>query len=275
MELKKSIVYIDAFGNQHDALVIAINQMHEGVISVAYVGDGGRFGAEPLKFAFDIQHMSARSEMTTVQVSDKENPAHLAAFPDGVKQGNPKLPTYHLNCWKEPDEEHKALPSDHPAFDHPYDFPKADEHGYFPVKSRPEFEADQVAHLRMGAATESLPSGADLDAVDAEEETKRATTPVQSQVPDYGDLRKQLNDYSSTFYGPHGCDVCSGTVIRRALEQGGEMYEERDPNLGPPRYAPHLHKSPSKIKEADVATQLDRAGDAPLGAQGEADPPVQ
>lgn len=62
--------------------------------------------------------------------------------------------------------------------------------------------------------------------------------PVQSQTPDYADLRKQLNDYKSTFYGPHRCDGCGMyDVIRKAYDQGAESWEGSRPN--PRVYIPH------------------------------------
>lgn len=44
---------------------------------------------------------------------------------------------------------------------------------------------------------------------------------------DYFDLRRTLNDFDSNFYGPHDCPHCRVTVVRKAMEQGGEYYEER------------------------------------------------
>jgi hypothetical protein len=60
--------------------------------------------------------------------------------------------------------------------------------------------------------------------------------PVQSQKPDYSTLRKQLNDYESTFYGPHCCEGCGRyDVVRKAFEQGADSWEG---NEGEP-YSPH------------------------------------
>ena len=55
---------------------------------------------------------------------------------------------------------------------------------------------------------------------------------ICSTSPDYLTLRKQLDDFKSTFYGPHYCPGCSpvlrNMVITRAKEQGGQSYEWSD-----------------------------------------------
>lgn len=134
-----------------------------------------------------------------------------------------------------------------------------------PVVSDEEAEklaAELERELRDGGvAIPGLPgpSAADLDAVVAEQRAAEATSgaadlgkgagevPVQAQTPDYKDLRDQIDDHASTFYGPHACPGgCDQLVIRRAVEQGGEIYSERDPNLGPPRYELHFCKPAEK-----------------------------
>lgn len=62
----------------------------------------------------------------------------------------------------------------------------------------------------------------------------------QSQTPDYKELRDQIDDHVSALYGPHACSACGKTIIKRAIEAGGEEFEERDPATGPPRYQPHV-----------------------------------
>jgi hypothetical protein len=61
---------------------------------------------------------------------------------------------------------------------------------------------------------------------------------------DYPFLRKQLNDYTSTFYGPHACHRCTVLIIKQAVEQGGDEYE-CDSTPGSPafysRHEPHCY----------------------------------
>jgi len=83
---------------------------------------------------------------------------------------------------------------------------------------------------------------------------------------DYPELRKQLNDYESTFYGPHPCAVCGRTIMRQAIEQGAAEYEERDPNLGPPQYQPHVHaESKPSGADLDKAAEDEKAKAATAG----------
>ena len=46
-----------------------------------------------------------------------------------------------------------------------------------------------------------------------------------TEPTDYPDLRKQLNDDQSTFYGPHQCVGCYKEIIKKAFEEGAEAYE--------------------------------------------------
>jgi len=60
---------------------------------------------------------------------------------------------------------------------------------------------------------------------------------------DYPELRKQLNDYKSTFYGPHQCEGCGVyDVIRKAHRQGGESWESSrsDPHVYIPHHCTHV-----------------------------------
>lgn len=294
METKKqdAVVYIDGYGREHDALVTAVNEREQGYVTLVYV-DVNAPEPENVKKLFDIAHVLHAS---------KQEP-------------NPELPSYDVNAWKQRGELHRALPEDHPAFDHPFLPAKVDEAGNVIPIDRPKTVAEAQAHQdamvkrmgidapakvdefsqpkpvlvsagpdldRVAAFLQSrgyaikdchtaakfldslqpheaagfkqefsawcatyqapeqpgLPSVEDLDS-DAEEYKIKAATVPQSQTPDYHELRAQLNDYHSTFYGPHECE-CEATpilVIRRALEQGGEMWARRD---GPPHYELHV-----------------------------------
>jgi hypothetical protein len=46
------------------------------------------------------------------------------------------------------------------------------------------------------------------------------------KVEDYPVLRKQIGDYHSIFYGPHGCEGCGVVIVKQALEQGANSWEE-------------------------------------------------
>jgi hypothetical protein len=157
MHKGKPIIYIDGLGREHEASVVDINQLHPGFITVGYFAEDG----DTIK-VYDIPHMSHESRQNVVTVLDKNNRP--------VQQGNPDLPTYPVHCWKERDEEHKALPSDHPAFDHPHKLPEFDQDGARIPIARPEYEAD--------IAASRVPSGADLDAVAAEAKAAEDTTPA-------------------------------------------------------------------------------------------------
>ena len=68
---------------------------------------------------------------------------------------------------------------------------------------------------------------------------QKAPTPEHAQRPDYPTLRKQINDYASTFYGPHTCEGCGRyDIVRKAFEQGGESWES-PVKSGDGTYRPH------------------------------------
>jgi hypothetical protein len=54
---------------------------------------------------------------------------------------------------------------------------------------------------------------------------------------DYAELRKQINDFESTFYGPHGCEHCGVEVVRMAREQGYHAFTV--PKGEETKYKPH------------------------------------
>lgn len=55
----------------------------------------------------------------------------------------------------------------------------------------------------------------------------RSTTEIiaSGKQIDYPELRSAIDDFNSTFYGPHDCPHCGLEVVRRAMEQGGEYFE--------------------------------------------------
>lgn len=150
MHKSKHVMFVDGLGKEHSALVTAINGLHPGYVTLVYVDESAP-DADNLKKVYDIPHMELK-------------PA----------ESNSSLPSYDFNCWKEVDEEHKALPSDHPAFDHPFAGPAKDEEG-IPLP-RPEYEAELAAH-------QAKPSADDLDAIAAEDEAKKATNGKKNPKP--------------------------------------------------------------------------------------------
>jgi hypothetical protein len=198
----KPIIYLDGHGKEHEANVIEANQRHPGYVTLAYFDASGN----PVKL-FDVPHMEHESRADIQTVKDR--------FGNDVQQGNPDLPHYDINCWKEYGEDSKPLPADHPAFDHPWKQPEYDQAGNRIPVVRTEYEKDIAEHraryapsaegepaaLEVGSKTYSdgttvtgvlplpnlspaqqdaldgKPSGADLDAVAADQAAKDATTP--------------------------------------------------------------------------------------------------
>lgn len=55
---------------------------------------------------------------------------------------------------------------------------------------------------------------------------------------DYKALRKQINDFESTFYGPHSCGSCGAMIVKMAVEQGGHAFTVPAESAG--KYRPHV-----------------------------------
>lgn len=66
-----------------------------------------------------------------------------------------------------------------------------------------------------------------------------------SMPTDYLDLRRQIGDFRSTFYGPHKCQWCDATVIKQAAEQGGVPWVLIE---GESKYM--VHREPVKVTHA-------------------------
>lgn len=65
-----------------------------------------------------------------------------------------------------------------------------------------------------------------------------STVPASVAGNNYSELRAQLGDQVSTFYGPHGCSGCGELIVKRAIEQGGEAFTF--PKLPGDKYEPHI-----------------------------------
>jgi hypothetical protein len=134
-----AVIYVDVRGAEHDALVRAVNNFHEGYVDLVYV-DADAPEGDNVKTVFSVPHMDDESK----------------------KEPNPTLPQIHLNVWKEHYRVHGEPAPDHPIFDSPYEEKQKDEFGKPLVKERPEYEAQVTAHKESQTG---LPSGEDLDAV--------------------------------------------------------------------------------------------------------------
>jgi hypothetical protein len=161
-----NVIYIDGLGKERNASVVDVNPMHPEFATLGYFDQDGNS-----QKVFDVPHFTheSRQEVRTVKAS-------TFGAPDTV-EGNPDIPTFHVNCWKLAGEKHNPLPSDHPAFDHPFKQPDLDQNGKPIPVVRTEYERVVAEHRgKLAAATNSatgLPSGDDLDK--AAEEDKAAT----------------------------------------------------------------------------------------------------
>lgn len=127
-KLNDVVIYVDRKGVAHNALVLQPDT--DEIISLIYVTADG-----VAKTEFGVHHKSS----------------------DAKRENNPNVPEYILNCWKEKDEDHPAIPVDHPMFDHPFELKTKDEAGRVIQKPRPLTQAaidEHVAHL---GATETAP----------------------------------------------------------------------------------------------------------------------
>jgi hypothetical protein len=131
MKKAQSVIYCDTKGLEHEALVFATNPFNPSYVSLVYI-DESKPDANNRVEKFDVQHM------------------------DEIKEANPDLPTYHLNCWKETYAWSKELPPDHPAYDHPHQKTHDEQGQRIPV-ARPAYDADIEAH--QGSQQYAVPMG--------------------------------------------------------------------------------------------------------------------
>lgn len=155
MHKTEPVIYIDPFGKEHVALVFAAKRKstyrdRNGVEHTLFT---------PVDQGTDDCLVSGIYIDATAPESDNLKRFYdVVHFTDPSKEEtNPALPTYEVNAWKELGEEHSALPSDHPAFDHPFhrEFER-DEKGNFKLDAngnkilkqppRPEYDAHVAEH---------------------------------------------------------------------------------------------------------------------------------
>jgi hypothetical protein len=150
------VVYVDGLGREHEALVTAVNGLHPGLVTLVFV-DVNAPEPENVKKIFDVAHMSQ------------------------ITEPNPDLPNYQVNCWKEFYENHRALPADHPAFDHPAKAAEYDEQGARIMPERPLTMADVMAHQK--AATPEVEPD-DPEVLDAENNHGQGVYPLLDLPPE-------------------------------------------------------------------------------------------
>jgi len=69
-------------------------------------------------------------------------------------------------------------------------------------------------------------------------------SPQVGTYVDYLELRKQIGDWTSIFYGPHSCSRCGEMIIKKAVEQGGTEFSM--PEVGRNYYVTHVCTLPMK-----------------------------
>lgn len=136
MHKGKSVIYVDSLGKAHDALVRAVNVMHPGFVTVAYV-DEKADERDNVVVVYDVPHKDDESR-ADVRMVIADGPTSLRGT--AIAEGNPDLPHFDINVWMERDEEHTPLPADHPAFDHPWKQPELDQQGNRIPVVRTEYE---------------------------------------------------------------------------------------------------------------------------------------
>jgi hypothetical protein len=133
-----------------------------------------------------------------------------------------------------------------------------------PIKSEPpigfkcpDCNSDSRSQRLFVPRDKTIPRGCLTRMLFTPENSERCTHEcheIQAVVPvDYLDLRRQLNDFESTFYGPHpcsrGCDaICASPfIIRQSEEHGGAAFEWDPVDK---KYVTHWHRKAEAIGDA-------------------------
>lgn len=148
-----AVIYVDGLGREHEALVTAINGLHPSNVSMVYV-DPKAEERDNLVRVYDVAH---KDDETKQDVREVRANGPNAPSPT-VIDGNAGLPHYDVHCWKEYDEEHKPLPEDHPAFDHPFGVPEKDQAGNRIPVVRTEYERQIEQHRAESGYVPPAPS---------------------------------------------------------------------------------------------------------------------
>lgn len=156
VEKQEHVIYVDGLSREHDAIVTAVNQRGD-YCSVCQSSDRGdrRFvgGAPCTNDSFHKGTAPGEHYVTLVYVDVHRNESDNLVKVYDVKhismlerETNPDLTTFHVNCWKYEDEDHAALPEDHPSFDHPFQPQVFDQDGILITTDRPKFATAVADH---------------------------------------------------------------------------------------------------------------------------------
>lgn len=196
------VIYIDGLGKEREATVVDINPMHPEYMTLGYFDDLGN----PQK-VFDVPHFThpSRQEMQTVK--DR--------FGNEVQQGNPGLPTYPVNCYKERDEDHNALPADHPGFDHPFKLAEYDQQGTRIPVERPEYDKELAEHKAELPNPSEEDSGLKIETkVYSDGSSATGPAPLPELSPEQQDFRR----FADAMHAAHERDVQEKTELRQQNE---------------------------------------------------------
>ena len=249
MRKGQTVIYIDGLGKQHEALVTAINPMHEGVISMIYV-DEKAAERENVKQVFDVVHVShpSRQEVREVPFSDQANWRGKT-----VLEGNLALPTFHVNCWMKVGDsvDVTPIPADHPQFDTKYSAPKPDEHGRFIEKPRPKYEAVVEQFQNPQPAQEGQ--------TEYEQTVNQELIALQETNTLLNEQLAQAKAEIAAFHGLPSAGDLDATVETKHYSDGSSAT-----GIAPlPDLSPGQQAQRDAAPEPDVTAQLDAAGPAP------------
>lgn len=170
------VIYVDAKSVEFNALVTRTNPFNPGFLSLIYIDANGQ-----ILNAFDVAHMDNNSKQEVQMVQDPQKPWDPKAQ---IPQGNPDLPTIHLNCWRyEWDDQHTAPAPDHPMFDHPFAPKPTDEDGRPIPASRPQYEAQVAAHQAIHVPVPTGDDNPEVEFLEKQEKDQANTKPTVELDP--------------------------------------------------------------------------------------------
>lgn len=165
---REHVLYVDGLGKEHSALVSSVNQRGDycpvclsnvrevrQIVGGEACRDKYHDGEAPTEHYVTIVYIDAHrvESDNVVKVFDVKHISMLE------RETSPGLPSFHVNCWKYEDEDHEALPEDHPTFDHPFAQLERDQNGNTIPTGRPKFATAIADHratsLAMAAGAEA------------------------------------------------------------------------------------------------------------------------
>lgn len=249
----KVVLFVDGKSVEHAALVKALRDLP--VVECANCGrmkeqhiDGRCNPADVESKLYEEKIVHGEPLATLVYLDGSNEAVTVFDVPHithpSRQEANPALPNYPVNAWKRIDEEHKALPEDHPQFDHPHEQPKFNNDGQRILKERPKYDGHLAAHQQTAEPTPST-------AKDAEEEQNLSASIGGSSLP-MGAGPKHCDD--------PGCEICSKGAAAIELGHPALVSATEVPNPAPVAGMDVNAQTP----EPDVTAQLDAAGPAPV-----------